>query len=54
MKKAFNNASDVEKFIIREYTQWCRSTAPLNYKIKMVEMYRRRAIELEIEHLLFG
>lgn len=50
--KSYNNLTDVEKHIIREYETWAKSDAPIPTKIKMLDQWRKRAIDKNIEHLL--
>jgi hypothetical protein len=50
--KQYNNLTDIEKRIIREYKEWCKSDAPSGLKYEMAMQWRKRAKEKGIEHLL--
>ena len=52
--KQYNDCTDYEKKIIREYSEWCKSDCDLNYRLIMVAQYRDKAITANIDHLLTG
>ena len=43
MVKGYNDLSDVELYIIREYKSWAKSTCDVAYKLSMLEYWMRRA-----------
>jgi hypothetical protein len=50
--KQYNNLNDLEKNTIREHKSWKQSECPINYKLHMLNYWRKRARLDKIEHLL--
>ncbi len=52
MEKTYNNLSDVELHIIREYKSWSKSNCVYALKNTMLNQWYKRAITKKISHLL--
>ena len=50
--KEYNELSEGEKHIIREYQSWAKSACVEEYKIEMLTNWRKRAADVGISHLL--
>lgn len=51
-KKQYNNLTDNEKKAIRLYKSWCKSDAPHEYKMAMVESCYKTLKILGIENFI--
>jgi hypothetical protein len=52
MEKCYNDTTDTEKHIIREYTEWKQADCDYEYKLIMLEQWYKRAVAANIQHLL--
>ena len=52
--KTYNDTTDCEKFVIREYRTWAKSKAPLSLRLAKMSEMRTMAINYNISHLLIG
>jgi len=51
-RKKYNNLSDIELQIIRDYNSWKKSDCPIPLKLEELLKIRKRANEMGIGHLL--
>ena len=49
-KKEYHDLSDGEKKALREFRSWCKSDAPYEYRMHMIESYYKTLKILGIEH----
>lgn len=50
--KTYSDCTDVEQYILNEYSTWKKSDSDITYKLSQLSYWRERAQEKGIQHLL--